>query len=747
MATVKDIKDASQRKQALVEIIYGKINDLLGGGVTGQLFCMEFPARPLNHHLYEYDTDSRSSVIAKPFSVADAEFRLTDDLFNVAPIVQGPSGKKLSITFLQLINNYVPRLKELHDFIIDKNSIRQWLLSTVEDTIDGAPFKGTRMELCKQLYASYLTAKASWDQEKNTRYETDKAKSDLDHFADWLSREALVQDQGLNNLFNDAVVRGYYHEVLTFLGFLNVCSSAEALETTKQNARNSSRRSLDESMEVLPVQLQPNDWFRAMRPNLSPKDLTMASDLVIEQYKAKLAELSSLKSYLVQLKSGTVDKDAVETAARQLEDGKRRFQEAESGLIKSYGDGAVSLFKVYLNATTGGALSAVKEVKKPETQEDPIAKKLGLLNDTVNVMLKTYKDQQDYLDGAERLAQLRTRLADTSAHDYQAEVTRTTQRMEDLQADIRYLESLAGGVLSTTARPAELSLLPDSGNDPVGEGMFMDVVISETESVEATSAASTAQASNSAWKVGAWFCSAGGQSSSAMASSNVESAALSNEFKIGFRVAKVTIDRGGWFNPTIFDMSSSFQRIAQGVRASPSNSDEQLSKAAILAAVNAEAAHPGSLADLLRSKDKIPYMLPAYPVGFVIAKDITIRIKSTDSNHSITTALQENSSSSGGGFLCFSASRAASSKSTSESAYHGEHAGYYYVRIPGPQILGWFLQLTPNDNATKYEALEDASVMQLQKSIASALTQTEMDEHPPHTLEHRSAPVTPAAGP
>lgn len=29
----------------------------------------------------------------------------------------------------------------------------------------------------------------------------------------------------------------------------------------------------------------------------------------------------------------------------------------------------------------------------------------------------------------------------------------------------------------------------------------------------------------------------------------------------------------------------------------------------------------------------------------------------------------------------------------------------FYMRIPGPQILGWFMELTAKDNASDYESL------------------------------------------
>lgn len=758
--TIQGITDAAAKKDALIMQIYQKIDSLLGGGPTGQLFCMEFPARSLNYHQYEYDTDSRTSVVSKPFTISDSEFRLVDDLFNVAPIVQGPNGNKLSIVFSELINNYVPKLKELHDFITDKVNIRQWLLTEITDQVNGEEFKGTRMELCKRLYAMYLDGKNKWDIEKGDEYDKRKKSNDLEGFADWLSRTAMVKDQELNNLFNDAVVRGYYHEVLTFLGFLNVSSSAEALETTKQNARNSSRRSLDESMDIFPVQLQPNNWFKAMKPNLSPKDLTMAKDLVIAQYKTKQNEVNQLQSYLVQLESANVSKSDIDKVAAAVETEKAKFQEAESNLIKQYGNGAVGLVKIYLNAQSGGMLGALKKMgdtKTPVLPSKPTAATgdpLGLekmAQETFDGILKSYIGTQEYLNSAERLAQLRAKAVDAESHEYQAEITRTKQRIDLIQSDLRYLATLAGGVLLPENKPntkkvpkvdanknpvmdagnppkqivdeveEPLPVLPTSQDETGTDGMFMDVVIDSSMDLSANTQSGISAASNSSWKVNLWIGSAGGQSSQQSATSSVENAALSGKFTLGFRVAKVTIDRGGWFNPSIFEMSRCFQRIAESMQASPNSTpgdaDKILNKKTILDAIS----DPTVLDSLLRNKRGDKYMLPAFPIAFVVAKDITIRLEDSSSQDNFQKAIAEQSSSVGGGFLCFSASSASSSKSTSESSYHGVQANFTYIRIPGPQIIGWFMQMTPNDNATKYEVLDAATLKTLRDGITAAL--------------------------
>ncbi len=110
----------------IIEQIYNKINDMIGG--SNQLFSMQFPAQPLNYRMYQYDTSDNFSVLTKPYTAAENEFRLSDQLFDVSPIITGPNGEKLSIVYETLINNFIPKLDYLVPFIRDRAGFANFLL-------------------------------------------------------------------------------------------------------------------------------------------------------------------------------------------------------------------------------------------------------------------------------------------------------------------------------------------------------------------------------------------------------------------------------------------------------------------------------------------------------------------------------------------------------------------------------------------------------------------------------------------
>jgi hypothetical protein len=79
--------------------------------------------------------------------VNEAEFRLTDELFDVGKIVSAPNGKSLSLVYEQALNNLVPKYQ--NDALrAQRERIRSWLLSKVDGPATGhaeAGGSGSRM--------------------------------------------------------------------------------------------------------------------------------------------------------------------------------------------------------------------------------------------------------------------------------------------------------------------------------------------------------------------------------------------------------------------------------------------------------------------------------------------------------------------------------------------------------------------------------------------------------------------------
>jgi hypothetical protein len=92
-------------------------------------------------------------------------------------------------------------------------------------------------------------------------------------------------------------------------------------------------------------------------------------------------------------------------------------------------------------------------------------------------------------------------------------------------------------------------------------------------------------------------------------------------------------------------------------------------------------------------------ILPCFPVAFVVTKDVTIKCKATSSSLAAVHSVADSQSASGGGFLCFSCSSSSASHSDSQSLSTKTEGLVVTIQMPGPQILGWFLEMTPEDKS------------------------------------------------
>lgn len=703
----------------VMNLIYNNVNKLLGAG--SQIFAMEFPARPLNARDYEYNTDDCYSTLTKPYTVQEREFLLSDQLYNLSPVVQGTNGERLSTVFSTVINNYVPRLEALKSFVNDQKNLREWLLTPVTDEVRGERRTMSRMAMARELYDEFLERRNEWYSKKNRVYEEYRAKDDLDGYANWLSSEGLVQEEQISNFYNDAVVRGHYHEVLTLLGFLNVSSPSEALENTKQKMRSSLRRSLDGSTDVYPVQFQPSDWFKSLRPNLSPKDLTMATESLVADYRAKQQRLRSLKAQLAEQTATELPPEKQEELKTQVESNRRKLSQSQQRLISQYGAGVLSAVKAVIGIykTAGNPFVKAQEVvdnirkAKDKQKLDPTESHIcDLLENVTDKAVKDIIDscqaQDTVLQDMNRLNEALLASSEAKVRDMTLQKQRIEEQIQAVQADLDFLAPLVAGTLAAGAEgaaEADAALLTSS--DEAQDENFMDVIIKSDESGSFSSNSSSSSSTQSSWNLGGWFWSAGGSHSAQSGIESQEKMELNKKLEIGFRVKKVSIDRGGWFNPTIFKLSDNYYRLAD-IRVSKGLTKTEIHKAS--AAGASSAAQLNALvtydAEVNGESKKLSYVLPSFPTGFVIAKDITIRIQCDKAGAESSRQYMEQSDARGGGIFGFRANSGSSSKSQSESAYFGSTSNYFYIRIPGPQILGWFLELTPADNASPYQKLD-----------------------------------------
>lgn len=98
-------KLGDEPKVPLIEQIYNKINEVIGGTNKNQMFCMMSPGTTLNPSDYTYDTSGK-----KPATVSANESRLVNKLFDACHVTGSDNGRSLPNQFLSALNVLTPKL-------------------------------------------------------------------------------------------------------------------------------------------------------------------------------------------------------------------------------------------------------------------------------------------------------------------------------------------------------------------------------------------------------------------------------------------------------------------------------------------------------------------------------------------------------------------------------------------------------------------------------------------------------------
>lgn len=707
----------------MATMIYFQLHKFFGGG--SQLFSMEFPCRVLNRLDYAYPIDDyNSSALRKPYVVAENEFRLSDNMIDLSPIVQGPNGRYLSKLYNTAINNYTPKIDDLKDFVIDKMELRLFLMEKITDEIDGETVTCSRMEFCQKTYLKYLENKYKWDQEKIEKHETYNEQNDLDGYAKWLATTSWTKDHELETLFNDAIVRGFYHEVMTILGFLDIASPAERLSTAKSNKRFSVRRTVDCSDEVLPVSFQPSNWFRSLMPNYSPQDLTLDASYLGVEYQSKKALLTSLEAELRTLLSISTSSEDVNALKQTISSLENSMDEYEKNHFKEYTQAQIEAIELafeiaskgdMLGFISSGADSVVSSLSNVLTNTNYLrlfgmnsdSKDTSPITSLINSVYTMYNAHIDYFSAYNKLVQTELELATAETSDYEDQIQILKEKINILSKELGQISVvLASDAVnnSTSGVTSSCDLLPVSKYDE--DTVFTDIEFGVKETYDFVNTSHDSTYTSFSGSVDNWFVNSSVKGQYAASESSFIQGMKSSDIKIGMRVTKVTIDRGGWFDPTIFDISGSYMKLNKKISAGAGLSADDIVET--FEKMSTESFSGKSIQDKLKyavDNTEGTYILPAYPTSFLIAKDVVIKFSGVEKNEADFKSFRETVVNTTSHIFGFKISGGGSSRTSMGYSQDSTGTISFYIRIPGPQILGWFSEMTPKDNAEDYQSL------------------------------------------
>lgn len=582
-----------------------------------------------------------------------------------------------------------------------------------------------RVDLYQKLLDIYEAERFRWVQFKIDARPTDFSKqAEVDAYDRLLSSYAPVIDAKLEALWTVLLVRGQYHRVRKYVGYIDIESASETLQRAKESLRASVSRSIDDTEDIYPVVLTPSNWARNLSTNFKPEDLLSSETVVRDQLLTAEKERASLILQRNALLGGQQD---VATAEAHLTTARNTLASANIDLVTGYSDTAINAIQLYFDAKTKDAENKAAATNNIVTTAGSAA--LAEINSSLrsyfeppltpaqfakikDAQVKCITSQTAYQQAGEAYSRAQLAASAARASDKSTAIQTIDERINSLTMDIDYYtKSLKGSVNPTGAAikkltangseaatdtapatdgpavPTELHIPPQDGDKA---SIWQTITFQYHHHENNDSTMATSSVSHSDWSTGLFFASASGSSDTAFAENASQHKMEKTDISIGMRVMKVGITRP-WFNGNLLRETSEFYHtnndtISGGL---PSTVKEGLD-------------HNDST--LLDTANKAA--MPSWTTGFVVAKDVHILFKS-DSNFTAeqVTSMQK-SSQTGGGFLCFSCGKSESSSDYRSQAQVVASGQTLSIKIPAPQILGWISELCPaTDFQPKYTPL------------------------------------------
>ena len=459
--TIENIEDS------VVIKLYEQLNRLFGQG--SQVFSMEYPPRSLNARDYAYTIEDHTGVLFKPQTVAEAEFNLSDNIIDLAPIVQGSTGERVSNLYKSVLNNYIPRLHYAARLAEEKGKLKGWLLKPIKgtvldydeasDTFVQTDFDGTRMEYSARLYRTYLYKRQAFNEQVNEKKkdarQADNSRDAGVDFADWLSTVAATKEEILSTFYNDAVVRGNLHEVNSAISFLDIPSLGQRLNEIKRDLRSNVKRSVIGGGDVYTVNFSPSNWFESLTMSPSPIDVVTNASYRENLILSKGNELNNARQQLSSLQNLSISEEKQASLEQEIKSLNKEIDSAYIEVRKLFQERLVTAVQfaqealsktaefamaAYTGGTSAAFTSQVSKLaqKKARTTDTQEISHIEKISEQTKGALETFVK----LDRArQESVELKSKLAMAKSSDYTAQIKMLQHQINQLTEELKVLES------------------------------------------------------------------------------------------------------------------------------------------------------------------------------------------------------------------------------------------------------------------------------------------------------------------
>ncbi len=669
--------------KSLVDIMYDKINEVLGGDNANQYFCMTFPGTILSPHTYSYDYKNNQ---VKPSSVEVNESRLGNKLFDPCNITGADNGRSLAQQYATALDMLTPKLNaKIQDA---KNSLRSMLMTPYPyDFGNGMDTSLTLQQVFFRLYDEWVKLKMEWSElqankrdELAKKYGTESAEDNAaqqNEYLEWYQTVAEGYLEGLNECYSKILAVFSPNDMKIIEGILDSGSGAE-LEEARETLHNV-RKSNPNGGYIYPVTFAPENWFELLDNSFTGIDLLDSPEILSQKMYLLSSQRLKLVEQMNSIAKSIPEAEEVKNKKEAVEIAKAALDKAGSELVKSYGEGVVPVLHAALDIAgalgSGGITTVILErlIAENGFKTD---KKESLIKELTNAISAASDSQQNYINASQQLSDAQLSYIESKGMQSLKDIIGPLNtQIKQLELEIAELGSkikLSNALVDGKSKDVSPNKVPKG---------FTQIVIQEASSTMNTSTSKSASSSSSTSGISFFFCGISASGSSSESAFKSYTASEKCTVEIGMSVAKVSIERD-WFNPGLFMLTNDMYNVTTK-KISPNDASKS--------EFNDD-----------RFKKMAESVFPCFPTAFVVARDVTIKL-TTDSNVSSETAMaMEKHASRGGGFLFFSGSSSSSSSESSSSAHVSSSSNSTTIRFTDPQILGYYIEATPADNSTPF---------------------------------------------
>lgn len=675
-------ENPSKPEKSLVDIMYDKINEVIGGDNANQYFCMTFPATLLAKESYEYDY--RNGKV-KPLTVEMKESRLANKMFDPCNITGADNGRSLAQQYSSALDMLTPKLNQkIQDA---KTSLRDMLMSPYPYDFGAGIETGlTLQQVFYRLYDQWVEMKKEWSKiqsdkkaELAKKY-TSGSKADNEKlqndYLEWYETVAESYLEGLNEQYGKILAVFSPNDMKIIEGVLESGSGAELEEAREM--LNNVRKSNPDGGYIYPITLSPENWFELLDNSFTGVDLLASPEALSEKIYLLSNQKLNLISQINSLSSALPEREKLQEQITAVKNAKAAVDTSEESLIKNYKQGA----KAVLNAASSivsalGKAGVTTSILERLVSKSNVESKDGLVDALSDSIAAISEKQTAYINASRALADAQEDYIKTKNLVALKELIEPLKsQLADIDLQINELNAqiqMSAAINSSDIKSDDNGAAPNS----VPKGYTQILITASSKSMDKASSQSASSSSQSSG-VSFFFCGGKSESSSAQSTYNSFINDKDCTIQIGMSVAKVEIERD-WFNPGVFALSEDMYNV----------SSQKISP---------EENYSGF--DQKRFSNMYECIFPSYPTAFVVARDVTVKLTTSQTISSATSSALEEHASSGGGFLFFSARKSSSSASSSSSAHVQSNGNSVTIRFTDPQVLGYYMEATAPDKST-----------------------------------------------